>query len=43
MGLVVVAVPDNNIKYYKPAALLNAAESVQPGQVIHDVSLELGE
>jgi hypothetical protein len=43
LGLVVVAVPDNNIKYYRPifAELLNAAESVRAGQVIHIVSSEL--
>jgi hypothetical protein len=42
-GLVVVAVPDNNIKYYRPifAELMKAAESVRPGQVIHIVSPEL--
>jgi len=39
LGLVVVAVADNNIKYYRPifAELLKAAESVQPGQAIHVV------
>jgi hypothetical protein len=43
LGLVVVAVPDNNIKYFKPifVELLKAVESVGPGQVIHIVSPEL--
>jgi predicted nuclease of predicted toxin-antitoxin system len=37
LGLVVVAVPDNNIKYFRPIflELLTAAETVRPGQVIH--------
>jgi predicted nuclease of predicted toxin-antitoxin system len=37
LGLVVVAVPDNNIKYFQPifSQLLKAAESVVAGQVIH--------
>ena len=37
LGLVVVTVPDNNIKYFKPIfpELLTAAESVRAGQVIH--------
>lgn len=43
LGIVVVAVPDNNIKYFKPifVELLEAAESVCAGQVIHVVSPEL--
>jgi predicted nuclease of predicted toxin-antitoxin system len=43
LGLVVVAVPDNNIRYYRPifAELSKAAESARPGQVIHIVSPEL--
>jgi hypothetical protein len=43
LGLVVVAVPDNNIKYFRPifVALLKAAESVRPGHVIHIFSPEL--
>jgi hypothetical protein len=37
LGLVVVTVPDNNIKYFKPMfpELLTAVESVRAGQVIH--------
>ena len=40
LGLVVVAVPDNNIKYFRPIFpdLLKAVESVGPGQVIHVIS-----
>jgi hypothetical protein len=43
LGLVVVAVPDNNIKYFRPifVELLEAVESVRAGQVIHIVSPEL--
>ena len=43
LGLVVVAVPDNNIKYFRPVfvELQKAAESVQPGHVIHVVGPEL--
>ena len=42
LGLIVVAVPDNNIRYFRPifAQLLNAAESVRPGQVIHETNPE---
>ena len=40
LGLVVVAVPDNNIKYFRPifSDLLKAVESVGSGQVIHIIS-----
>ena len=40
LGLVVVAVPDNNIKFFRPifSDLLNAVELVRPGRVIHIVS-----
>jgi hypothetical protein len=43
LGLVIVAVPDNNIKYFRPmfVALQKAAASIRPGQVIHVVSSEL--
>lgn len=43
LGIVVAAVPDNNIKYFKPIfdELLRAAESVWPGQTVHVVSPEL--
>jgi predicted nuclease of predicted toxin-antitoxin system len=43
LGLVIVAVPDNNIKYFKPifVELQRAAESVRPGRVIHVASPEL--
>jgi hypothetical protein len=42
-GIVVIAVPDNNIKYLKPLFpdLLKAAESIGPGQIIHIVSPDL--
>src|SRR5882672_751459 len=42
-GVVVVAVPDNNIKYFRPifSKLLKAIESIDPGQVIHIVSPEI--
>jgi hypothetical protein len=38
--LVIVAVPDNNIKYFRPIfiELQKAAESIRPGQIIHVVS-----
>ena len=37
LGFVVVKVPDNNIKFYRPlfSELNKAAESVKAGQVIH--------
>ena len=37
LGFVVVKVPDNNIKFYRPlfSELNTAAESVKAGQVIH--------
>ena len=43
LGLIVVAVPDNNIKYFRPIfpQLLQAAESVRPGQVIRITSPEI--
>ncbi len=43
LGLIVVTVPDNNIKYFRPifSRLLTAAESVRPGQVIHVTSPEM--
>ena len=43
LGLIVVTVPDNNIKYFRPifSRLLKAAESVRPGQVIHVTSPEM--
>ena len=42
LGLVVVAVPDNNIKFFRPIFpdLLKAMESVGPGQVVHIVHPE---
>ena len=42
LGLIVVAVPDNNIKYFRPifSQLLQAAASIGPGQVVHIVSPE---
>ncbi len=42
-GVVVVAVPDNNIKYFQPifSQLLKAVEPIDPGQVIHIVSPEV--
>ena len=43
LGLIVVAVPDNNIKYFRPIfpGLLKAVESVHLGQVIHITSPEM--
>jgi hypothetical protein len=43
LGIVVVAVPDNDIRYFKPifVELLKAVESVRPGEVVHIVSPEL--
>ena len=43
MGLIVIAVPDNNIKYFRPmfAELQRAGESVLPGCVVYVVSPEL--
>jgi hypothetical protein len=43
MGVVVVVVPDNNIKFYRPffPPLRNAAERVRPGQVIYVESPQL--
>ena len=43
LGLVVVTVPDNNIRYFKPIfpELLTAAESVRAGQVLHIISPNL--
>jgi predicted nuclease of predicted toxin-antitoxin system len=43
LGLIVVTVPDNNIRYFRPIfpQLLNAVESVRPGQVIQVVSPEV--
>ena len=40
LGPVLVAVPDNNVKFFKPIFpdLLKAVESIGPGQVIHIVS-----
>jgi predicted nuclease of predicted toxin-antitoxin system len=40
LGLVVVAVPDNNIKYFRPifSQLLKAVESIERGQVIRIAS-----
>lgn len=40
LGFVVVAVPSNNIKYFRPVFLdlLKAVESVGSGQVIHVIS-----
>jgi predicted nuclease of predicted toxin-antitoxin system len=40
IGIVVVAVPDNNIKYFRPIfpEMLTAAESVRAGEVIHITS-----
>ncbi len=37
MGIIVVAVPDNNIKYFRPIfpELLKAVESLRSGQIIH--------
>ncbi len=44
-GLIVVAVPDNNIKYFRPICddLRTAAEGIRPGQVIHVVGPAIGE
>ena len=41
-GIIVVDVPDNNIKYFRPIfpLLLQAAGSIGPGHVIHIDSLE---
>ena len=41
--LIVVTVPDNNIKYFRPIfhRLLLAIESIMPGQVIHIDSPEI--
>jgi hypothetical protein len=35
-GIVVVSLPDNNIKYFRPIfdQLLRAAQSAKPGQVV---------
>ncbi len=43
LGLVVVSVPDNNIKYFRPIfhQMLQAAESVKPGEVIYIISPEI--
>ena len=40
LGLVVVTVPDNNIKYFSPIFpdLLKAVEAVGSGKVIHIIS-----
>ena len=42
-GLVVIAVSDNNIKYFRPifSQLLKAVESINPGQVIHVISRKI--
>ena len=42
LGLIVVTVPDNNIRYFRPIfpQLLSTAHSVRPGQVIHVIALE---
>ena len=36
-GLVVVVVPDNNIKHFRPIfpLLLQAIQKIKPGQVLH--------
>ena len=41
LGLIVVTVPDNNIKYFKPifADLQDAAGLIRPGQIIRIVSV----